>query len=138
MSPGTKANKSGSKLEDKLQRFLNKIEFTYIKEKSGSKMIDFQIETEDGLMYVDCTNQNSGGSVHDKIPQKARKYWRQYGYNKVFIVKGKKKIAKEILKTLKEDYQTYGYETIIYSFDEICNVLEGKKVRGDLDKFLIL
>jgi hypothetical protein len=133
----SEANKSGFKLENELQRFLNKEEFTYTKEKSGSKMIDFQIETDKGRVYVDCTNQNSGGSVMDKIVQKARKYYRMYRYAEIFIVRGRKPIHSEVLKTLKEDEQVYGYKTTILTLEEICNMLKGRKVRGDLEEFFI-
>ena len=133
----SEANKSGAKLEDDLARVLINEKFTFIKEKPGSKMIDFQIETDNGRMYVDCTNQNSGGSVEDKLVQKARKYYRMYRYDEIFIVRGGKPIHSEVLKTLKEDEQVYGYKTTILTLEEICNMLKGRKVRGDLEEFFI-
>ena len=133
----SEANKSGAKLEDDLARVLINEKFTFIKEKPGSKMIDFQIETDKGRVYVDCTNQNSGGSVMDKIVQKARKYYRMYRYAEIFIVRGRKPIHSEVLKTLKEDEQVYGYKTTILTLEEICNMLKGRKVRGDLEEFFI-
>mgnify|MGYP003348447175 CR=1 FL=1 len=47
----------------------------YRRQKSGASQIDFIIQIGDKVIYADCTNQNIGGSVEEKIPHKVWKYW---------------------------------------------------------------
>ena len=118
-------NESGQSLEIRLRDYLikNKIQHKY--QKSGQKEIDFIIEQPDGREYADCTNQNVGGRVEDKIPQKIRKYFRQYKFPKIFIIKGNYKISTEVLITCDEDAKNFGYEYVICSFDEFVSRLDG-------------
>ena len=99
--------------------------------------IDFIIETESGTIYADCTNQNVSGTAEDKLPQKVRKYWRKYGYEEVYIIRGNWIISEEVRKTLEEDRIQYGYKTNIITFEWFCNMLDGKSSTKNLEKFFV-
>ena len=117
-------NESGQSLETKLRDYLIKNKISHKYQKSGQMEIDFIIEQPDGKVYADCTNQNVGGSVEEKIPHKIRKYFRQYKFPKVFIIRGDIKISAEVLITCDEDAKNFGYEYVICSFDEFVNRLD--------------
>ena len=118
-------NESGQSLETKLRVYLIKNKIPHKYQKSGKKEIDFIIEQPDGKVYADCTNQNVGGSVEEKIPHKIRKYFRQYKFHKVFIIRGNFKISAEVIKTCDELAKHFKYEYVICSFDEFVSRLDG-------------
>ena len=138
LTDASQANKSGIKLEEDLESFLKKEGRTYKRQKSGTSQIDFIIPTKgNSCIFADCTNQTRGGSVEDKIIQKARKYWRKYDYKDVYIIRGKHKINKEVLLSLKEDEKAFGYTTHIMTFDEFKGFLLEQEPYSPLEKFFI-
>jgi len=118
-------NKSGTSLENDLEVYFIENKIQYKKHKSGKKEIDFIIPQPDGVWYVECTNQNSSGSVYEKLPQKQRKYHRLYGFKKVYNVIGEYKIPNEVIITMDEDAKTHGYEYTLDTFDEFVSRLDG-------------
>mgnify|MGYP003627063044 FL=1 len=127
-------NMSGIKLEENLELFLKSNDFPYRKQKSGASEIDFIIPTkENKIIYADCTNQNTGGSVEEKIPHKVWKYWKKYNYKEVYIIRGDYTIGKTVIKHLKDEEKTRGYKTHILTLEEFCNFLQGKQTIGLLE-----
>tara|TARA_B100000029_G_scaffold453508_1_gene479356 strand:- start:663 stop:1061 length:399 start_codon:yes stop_codon:yes gene_type:complete len=122
---GNSINESGTKLEKKLEVYLIENKIQYKKQKSSKHEIDFIIQQPDAPWYVECTNQNSKGSVAEKIPHKVRKYHRLYGFKKVYNVIGEYKIPNEVIITMDEDAETYGYEYTLDTFDEFVSRLDG-------------
>ena len=121
---GNPRNESGKKGELSIKNFLNENKFPYI--HSGNNGIDFQIFTKENTLYVDSKNQNSEGSVDEKLVQMARKYWRKYNYKEVYIVCGTHEIDKEVLISLEEDEVSYGYKTHIMSYQKFFDMMLGK------------
>ena len=122
---GNSINESGTSLEKRLEVYLIENKIQYKKHKSGKHEIDFIIQQPDAPWYVECTNQNSSGSVYEKLPQKQRKYHRLYGFKKVYNVIGEYKIPSEVIITMDEDAETYGYEYTLDTFDEFVSRLDG-------------
>ena len=88
------ANISGQKLEKEMALFLKTNDVPY--EGGGSSCIDFKIKTDTGIIYLDCTNQNVGGSVMEKLPHKIWKYWSKFKFNEVVITRGREKPNKTL------------------------------------------
>ena len=86
--------------DEKCDTPLNGFVLSYTRAKVGKFEIDFQIETQDGTVFADCTNQNVGGSVEEKLPHKLWKYAELYHYHTVFIVTGTHKILKACKRAL--------------------------------------
>jgi len=82
-------NISGQKLEKEMSFFLESNSIPYV--GGGSSCIDFKIKTNTGIIYLDCTNQNVGGSVMEKLPHKIWKYWKKFRFNEVVITRGREK-----------------------------------------------
>ena len=118
-------NESGTSLEERLEAYLIEKNIQYKKQKSGKHEIDFIIQQPDGPWYVECTNQNKGGSVAEKLPHKVRKYYRLLRFKKMYNLIGEFKIPKAVIITLDEDAATYGYEYTLDTFDEFVSRLDG-------------
>ena len=129
---GKEINESGFQGEELIENFLKKNGFAY---NRNSKGIDFEIFTKRKTFFVDSKNQNSTGSVDEKLPQTARKYWRKYNYKDVYIVCGKHKIDKEVIITLKEDEVVYGYKTHIMEFQQFSDMMLDETPDSPLDEF---
>lgn len=92
-------NISGQKLEKEMALFLKTNDVPY--EGGGSSCIDFKIKTDTGIIYLDCTNQNVGGSVMEKLPHKIWKYWNKFKFNEVVITRGREKPNKTLNDHIK-------------------------------------
>ena len=92
-------NKSGQKLEHEMSLFLETNSIPY--DGGGSSCIDFKIRTDTGIVYLDCTNQNVGGSVMEKLPHKIWKYWNKFKFNEVVITRGREKPNKVLNEHIK-------------------------------------
>ena len=127
-------NVSGHKLEENLELFLKSNDFSYERQKSGVSQIDFIIPIKGNkIIYADCTNQNIGGSVEEKIPHKVWKYWKKYNYKDVYIIRGNYTISKTVIEHLKDEEKNHGYKTHIVTFEEFCHFLQGKQTMGLLE-----
>ena len=90
---------SGKRLELLVEKFCKQNSIGYTRAKSGAREIDFIITKDEQIFYADCTNQNVGGSVEEKLPHKIWKYYKQYQYDEVYIITGSHKISHKIIKT---------------------------------------
>ena len=102
LSDASRANKSGIELEAELKNFLIQNSFVFRHQIPGQNEIDFIIGNEDNKLYADCTNQNSSGSVDEKIPHKIWKYYKKYNYSSVYIIRGSHKPRDLILEHCEE------------------------------------
>mgnify|MGYP006129725963 FL=1 len=129
-------NESGAKLEEELEFFLKSNGFSYQRQKSGAEAIDFIIPTQGNyVIYADCTNQNVPGSVYEKVPHKVWKYWDNYDYDEVYIIRGKTLPGKKVRKHLNWFEETTGVKTHIVSLEEFCGMLTGKTPESPLEQF---
>ena len=103
-------NISGQELEDKVQLHCVLNNLSYQRAKTGSFEIDFIIETDKGKVYADCTNQNVGGSVEEKLPHKIWKYYKKYKYDNV-------------LEHCKDLARVYNFDLKFVSCEQFCNSL---------------
>lgn len=112
-------NKSGIKLEDDLELFLRQHDISHTRAKPRQHAIDFIIRSSDKTYYIECKNQNDKGSVDEKIPHAVWKYWKKYGYDEVYIVRG------DYIphKLVYEHIETYPFKTHIMTLDEIQRIL---------------
>ena len=117
-------NISGMLLEDRLEEFLMGKNLSYTRAKVGKFEIDFQIETQDGTVFADCTNQNVGGSVEEKLPHKLWKYAELYHYHTVFIVTGTHKISKHVTKHCNEVAEKKEFKLHLLDYDQFTNYLK--------------
>ena len=129
-----KANKSGQKLEKMVRDFLTKNGLSY--KEGGSKTIDFKINTDQGTLYVDCTNQNTGGSVDEKVPHKVWKYHQKYKFESIIIIRGEQDLKESVHEHLKYLKIKESVTTYVYTFEQFCNKLNGKPINSTLEKFI--
>ena len=120
-------NVSGMDLEDRLENYLIENSLSYTRAKSGKFEIDFKIETEDGILYADCTNQNVGGSVEEKLPHKLWKYAELYHYNTVYIITGKHKISNHVRKHCEDVALMKKFNLHLLNYDQFTNYLKDTK-----------
>ena len=134
---GNPINQSGTKLEDEVESFLKSNDFPFRKQKSGAPEIDFIIPTNTNRsIFADCTNQNSTGSVYDKVPHKVWKYWKKYEYDEVYIIRGTELPPKAVKKHLQWFEKVIGVKTHIMTFEEFCDMLMDKKPESLLEQFM--
>ena len=137
LTDASKANKSGQELETQLKMFLIEKDFSFIQQKPSQPVIDFVIDTQDGKIYVDCTNQNESGSVIDKIPHKIWKYHRMYNYSDVYIIRGSKIPSEIIMEHCNEICEDKNFKMHLVTFQEFCDILMKKeKTMSTLQYFL--
>jgi hypothetical protein len=120
-------NESGSKLEDLVEDFLFKNNYQFI--DGGSKDIDFIIETRNEKIYVDCTNQNTEGSVIDKLPHKIYKYYRKHKMNNFYIIRGLyKNFPESVFEHINFLENYFNFKVIILTYDEFIEMLINKNI----------
>jgi hypothetical protein len=119
-------NISGQLLEDKVENYCRENNISYQRAKPGDHAIDFIIETDNGKVFADCTNQNSVGSVEEKLPHKLWKYHNKYGYSNVCIIKGDHKISPTVLMHCNEMARIKNFDLTFKSCEEFCNTLTTK------------
>ena len=120
-------NISGQELEERVQQYCVLNDLSYQRAKTGSFEIDFIIETDKGTVYADCTNQNVGGSVEEKLPHKIWKYYKKYKYDNVYIIKGEQKISNHVLEHCKDLARVYSFDLQFVSCEQFCNGLTTKE-----------
>tara|TARA_Y100000389_G_C17001962_1_gene289923 strand:+ start:97 stop:486 length:390 start_codon:yes stop_codon:yes gene_type:complete len=119
-------NISGNDLEEQIKNFLISKNIPFNKTNG----IDFIINTNAGDIYVEAKNQNTGGSVEEKLPFTVWKYKNQYKINHMIIVHGKHNISKRVRKCILE---MQGIDVDFYDFQDFCKLIDGEQVHGSLD-----
>ena len=120
-------NKSGQELEKEMSLFLDKNNIPY--DGGGSQCIDFKIRTESGIIYLDCTNQNVGGSVMEKLPHKIWKYWNKFKFNEVVITRGREKPNKVLNEHIKWLEDILSIRVYVLSFNESKDFILDKPLK---------
>ena len=120
-------NISGKNLEDKVEQYCVENNISYQRAKSGAFEIDFIIDTDFGKIYADCTNQNTVGSVEEKLPHKLWKYFKKYQYRSVYIIKGDHKISKSVLDHCYEMSRGYNFDLYFVNYEQFTNNLTAKE-----------
>ena len=120
-------NQSGQLLEDMVENYCVSNKISYKRAKPGAHEIDFIIDSSNGKIFADCTNQMTGGSVEEKLPHKLWKYHNKYGYSNVCIIKGDHKISPTVLMHCNELARTKQFELTFKSYEEFCNTLNQKE-----------
>ena len=120
-------NISGQLLEDMVENYCVSNKISYKRAKPGAHEIDFIIESSRGKLFADCTNQNSGGSVEEKLPHKLWKYFKKYQYRNVYIIKGDHKISKSVLDHCYEMARGYNFQLSFVNFEQFTNGLNAKE-----------
>ena len=123
-------NISGKELEKSVEEFFIKNNFNFEKPKGKGVKIDFILETTEGKLYIECKNQNTGGSVDEKLPYTVYKYVKKYEINHMIIIQGKHVISKGVEDCIKE---MPNVTVDFYDFYSFCRFLDGKKIMGDLE-----
>ena len=137
LTDASRANKSGTKLEEQVESFLKQNNFAYTRQKPGAAEIDFIIPSKGNQsIYADCTNQMVNGSVYDKVPHKIWKYWVKYEYNEVYIIRGTELPPVSVRKHIEWFEKTTGVVTHIVDIEEFNKIMMGKDPhQGPLDVF---
>ena len=120
-------NISGQLLEDMVENYCVSNKISYKRAKPGAHEIDFIIESNKGKIFADCTNQNSGGSVEEKLPHKLWKYFKKYQYRNVYIIKGDHKISPKVLEHCNEMARGYNFELHFVNYEQFTNKLVAKE-----------
>ena len=120
-------NISGQLLEDMVENYCVSNKISYKRAKPGAHEIDFIIDSSKGKIFADCTNQNSGGSVEEKLPHKLWKYFKKYQYRNVYIVKGDHKISPKVLEHCNEMARGYNFELHFVNYEQFTNKLVAKE-----------
>ena len=121
LTDASNKNKSGKIGERRIRDFLTENNFAF--KEGGREGIDFQIKTENGLLYVDSKTQNQSGAVDKIIVQTVMQYRRWYDYKDVYIVRGTQPLPKEVLISLEELEGAFGFKTHVMTFDEFTNFI---------------
>lgn len=115
-------NESGKKMETLRREFLTKHSIPF---KCGkSETIDFEIFTTPTL-WLECANQNSEGSVMDKIPTKILKYHIKRGVNEIYIERGNRQLSKDVLNCIEWIKAKSNIKVHILTSTEVDNLLLG-------------
>jgi hypothetical protein len=117
MNKQNEANISGRENEIDLENFLKKHDIPY--KSGGNTSIDFIIHGSNKYVYVECCNQNVGGSVDEKIPHKIWKYHDRIKFDKIIIQIGTHKIKKEIIKHIKFLEESLDIVVVIMTMKEV-------------------
>ena len=124
-------NISGQELEEKVQLHCVLNNLSYQRAKTGSFEIDFIIETDKGKVYADCTNQNVGGSVMEKLPHKIWKYWKKFQFNEVVITRGKEKPNKVLNEHIQWLENVLNIKVYVLSFNESKEFILDKPIKAN-------
>tara|TARA_A100001201_G_C3921493_1_gene150734 strand:+ start:82 stop:456 length:375 start_codon:yes stop_codon:yes gene_type:complete len=114
-------NESGKFGEDRMKKVLIENNLPYTPGKNNG--IDFIVHLEKDI-YIDIKNQNTDGSVNEKLPHMVWKYKQKYNYSKVYIVEGKKNTPESIKKHCNEICDVY-----FVKFEEMCDILLGEPTK---------
>ena len=114
-------NESGKFGEDRMKKVLIENNLPYTPGKNNG--IDFIVHLEKDI-YIDIKNQNTDGSVNEKIPHMVWKYKKEYNYSKVYIVEGKKDTPEGIKEHCNEICDVY-----FVKFEEMCDILLGEPTK---------
>ena len=133
LTDASNKNTSGKIGEKRIRDFLTENNFAF--KEGGNKGIDFQIDIKDGKLYVDSKNINVTGSVENGIVQTVMQYRRWYNFEEVYIVRGEKLLGKEVLISLKELEQAFGFKTHIMTFEEFKKFMNKQTQYSPLEKF---
>tara|TARA_R100000152_G_C6727541_1_gene152636 strand:- start:473 stop:868 length:396 start_codon:yes stop_codon:yes gene_type:complete len=126
MSVENPINKSGQLGQTRLREFLIEDNFSYREEKTGQHQIDFIVNPGTNKeIYIDVTNQNTDGSVDEKIPHKVWKYHNKYKYKDVYIVEGKYNVSKKV----KEHCKIYDFNVHFVKLEEMKSILKNKNYK---------
>ena len=120
-------NISGQLLEDMVENYCVSNKISYKRAKPGAHEIDFIIESSKGKLFADCTNQNTVGSVEEKLPHKLWKYFKKYQYRSVYIIKGDHKISKSVLDHCYEMSRGYNFDLYFVNYEQFTNNLTAKE-----------
>ena len=120
-------NISGQLLEDMVENYCVSNKISYKRAKPGAHEIDFVIESNKGKIFADCTNQNSVGSVEEKLPHKLWKYFKKYQYRNVYIIKGDHKISAKVLEHCNEMARGYNFDLHFVNYEQFTNNLTAKE-----------
>lgn len=126
-------NESGVALEDALESFLKTKSYSYKvhpKGRSGTK-IDFIVKFDGNPVYIECHNQNVGGSVEEKLPHKVYKYYEDWQPKELFLVIGKHKISNRVLRHILFLEQKTEMKVHVLTLSEMIGYLS---IDGDLPK----
>jgi hypothetical protein len=132
LTDASKANESGQNLEYRLMSFLCEKNIPFKQQKPGQPEIDFIVN---GEIYVDCTNQNSEGSVQEKIPHKIWKYYKKYRYKNVYIIRGSKIPDNTVIEHCNDIADRYNFKWHLVSFEEFCTFITHEKIKNKLEEF---
>jgi hypothetical protein len=120
-------NESGQRLEREMSLFLSKNNIPY--DSGGSTCIDFKIRTDKGIVYLDCTNQNVGGSVMEKLPHKIWKYWKKFQFKEVVITRGREKPNKVLNEHIQWLENVLNIKVYVLSFNESKEFILDKPIK---------
>jgi hypothetical protein len=120
-------NISGQLLEDMVENYCVSNKISYKRARPGAHEIDFIIESNKGKLFADCTNQNTVGSVEEKLPHKLWKYFKKYQYRNVYIIKGDHKISKSVLDHCYEMSRGYNFDLHFVNYEQFTNNLTAKE-----------
>ena len=115
MNKSNPRNESGKFGEDRMEKFLIETNLPYTSKKNNG--IDFIVHLEKDI-YIDIKNQNTDGSVNEKLPHMVWKYKQKYNYSKVYIVEGKKDTPESVKKHCNEICDVY-----FVKFEEMRDIL---------------
>lgn len=126
LTDASRANTSGKTMEEELAMFLNTNDISYRRSKNNG--IDFIIQTQNKTFYVDCKNQNVSGTADEKLPHTAWKYWKKYGYDEMYIIRG------DFIpnKTVCEHLEIYPFKTHIVTMEEFIAIIKNEPIHRGL------
>ena len=127
-------NVSGYEGEKRIKDFLISEDISFIHGGFKRGVIDFRINTPNGIMYADSKNQNDGGSVDEKIPHTSFKYAKKYNTNHIIIVRGDHDYPKSVYKHLEALEECMGIKTEVFTFDEFKNLFSDNTSVGILEQ----
>jgi len=124
-------NNSGKKLENELEQMLIQNGIPYTRSVEGPKAdIDFIIHTKP-KMYIECHNQNTNGSVDEKIPHKVFKYKSRHGMDILYIVTGKYPLSIRIKGHIKLLETLFDMKVQIENLDSITNKILSNPIQSN-------
>lgn len=119
LTDASKSNTMGFKMEELFELYLRQHDISHTRAKSGEYAIDFIVKTPDKTYYIDCKNQNVTGTAEEKLPHTVWKYWKKYGYDEVYLIRGDYIPNKRVYEHL----EIYPFKTHIVTMDEIQKIL---------------
>ena len=115
-------NLSGRELEDDMETFLIKYEYPYSRNSNG---IDFIVHTDVHTYYIECKNQNRGGSVVEKLPHTVWKYKMKYDMETLHIIQPYRDYMGRVMEHIEWLKEKLDMQIWIGDFATLCNILLG-------------